>query len=76
MNTKRSVLDESGHSLEDVLQGLKTQNTDRIADSAVPGRCTLLINTEPTVFARIITSIGINCVKSNLRSLASALEIE
>lgn len=75
-NAKLAVLDELGNSLEIVLEALKTQNTDRIADSAVPGKCAVLTNTEPMVFARIITSIGMNCVDSNLTILASALEIE
>lgn len=75
-NVKRSVLDESGTLLKDVLEALKTQNTDRIADSAVPGKYTLLTNTDPVVFARIITGIGTECVDGNLKSLASALEIE
>ncbi|KAH8595424.1 hypothetical protein B0O99DRAFT_686843 [Bisporella sp. PMI_857] len=47
-----------------------------VADSAVLGRYTLLTNTEPTEFARIITNIGTTCVKSNLTSLAFTLEIE
>ena len=75
-NVKRSVLDESGNSLEDVLEALKTQNTDRIPDSAVPGKYAVLINTDLMVFARIITGIGMKCVDSNLKILASALEIE
>lgn len=36
-NVTRSVLDESANSLESVLEALKTQTTDRIADSSVPG---------------------------------------
>ncbi|KAH8782067.1 hypothetical protein BGZ57DRAFT_1003268 [Hyaloscypha finlandica] len=52
------------------------QNTDRIANSTVPGTCTVLTHTDPAVFARIITSIGINCVESNFAILASILEIE
>ena len=76
INIKRSVLGESSNSLEIVLEALKTQNTDRIANSTVPGTCTVLTHTDPAVFARIITSIGMNCVKSNFAILASSLEIE
>ncbi|PVH67948.1 hypothetical protein DL98DRAFT_599954 [Cadophora sp. DSE1049] len=76
INTKRSVLDESSNPLEIVLEALKTQNTHRIANSTVPGTCTVLTHTDPAVFARIITSIGMNCVDSNFAILASALEIE
>ena len=76
INTKRPILDEPGNSLETVLEALKTQNTDRIADSAVPGKCTMLTSTEPMDFPKIISGIGINCVDNNLMILASALEIE
>jgi hypothetical protein len=76
IHVKRSVLDESSNSLEIVLEALKTQNTDHIANSTVPGTCTVLTHTDPAVFARIITSIGANCVDSNFAILASALEIE
>jgi hypothetical protein len=55
---------------------LKTQNTDRIEDSVLPGEYGLLTNTDPMAGTRIITSIGMNCVNSVLLSLASALEIE
>lgn len=50
-NAKRSILDGSGNSLEIVLEALKTQNTDRIANSTVPGTCTVLTHTDPTVSA-------------------------
>jgi hypothetical protein len=76
INTKRSVLDESSDSLEIILEALKTQNTDRIANSTVPDTCAILTNTEPAIFARIITSIGINYVESNFMILTSILEIE
>jgi hypothetical protein len=76
VNIRRQVLDESGHSREAVLEALKSQNTDRIANSAVPGTCGILTNTEAAVSARIITSIGMNCVESNRSVLASALELE
>jgi hypothetical protein len=76
MNVMRSVLDESGNSLESVMEALKTQNTDRIADSSVLGTYAVLTDTEPMTFARIITSIGKSCVESSLTSLASGLEIE
>jgi hypothetical protein len=75
-NVKQSVLDKSSNSLENVLKTLKTQNTNCIADSVVPGKCAVLTNTRSMVFARIITGIGMNCVNSNLTSLASVLEIE
>ena len=71
-NVKRSVLDESSNSLENVLQALKTQNTNHIADSVVLGKCAMLSSTKIVVFARIVTGIGMNCVNSNLTSLASA----
>jgi hypothetical protein len=73
---KQSVLDESSSTLENVLEALKTQNTDYIADSAVPDKCTVLTNTEPIVFTRIVSGIGMKCVNYNLTSLASVLEIE
>jgi hypothetical protein len=76
INTRRSVLDEAGNSLETVLEALKTQDTDRLADSAVPSTCAALTNTDPIVFARIISTIGINCVETNRTILASALEVE
>ncbi|KAG4434968.1 hypothetical protein IFR05_009549 [Cadophora sp. M221] len=76
VNIRRQVLDESGHSCEAVLEALKSQNTDRIANSTVPGTCGILTNTEPAVSARIITSIGMNCVESNRSVLASALNLE
>jgi hypothetical protein len=44
-NVKRSVLDESDNSLEAAPEALKTQTTDRIADSTAPGKCTTLANT-------------------------------
>jgi hypothetical protein len=75
-DVKRLVLNELGNSLEDVLEALKTQNTDCIADSAVLGKYAVLSNTDPIVFARIVTGIGMKCVDSNLKILASALEIE
>jgi hypothetical protein len=73
-NVTWSVLNESGNLLESVLEALETQNTDRIADSSVPGTYAVLTDTEPMTFARIITSIGKNCVESGPTSLASALE--
>jgi len=76
INTTRSVLNELNNSLKIILEAPKTQNTNRIANSTVPSMCTVLTNTEPRVFARIITSIKINYIKSNFRILASALEIE
>jgi hypothetical protein len=76
MDVKRLVLDELGNSLEDVLEALKTQNTDCIADSAVLSKYTMLTNTDPIVFARIITGIRIECVDSNFKILASALEVK
>jgi hypothetical protein len=54
----RLVLDESGNSIKIVQETLKTQNTDRIADSAVPGKCAILTDTESMAFASIITRIG------------------
>jgi hypothetical protein len=36
----------------------------------------VLINTDLVVFARIITGIGMKCVDSNLKIMASILEIE
>jgi hypothetical protein len=75
-NVKRPVLDESGSSLERVLEALKSLNTDRITDSAIPGKYTMLTDTDPTVFSKIISTIGKNCVQSSLTSLASALAIE
>jgi hypothetical protein len=47
-----------------------------MADFSVPGTYTVLRDTEPIIFTRIITSIRKNCVKSSLTNLASALEIE
>jgi hypothetical protein len=75
-SVKRPVLDESGASLESVLAALKTQNTERIETSVLPGEYAVLTNTDPVASTRIITSIGINCVNSVFLSLASALEIE
>lgn len=75
-NVKRLVLNELGNLLEDVLEALKTQNTNYIADSAVLGKYAVLTNTDPIVFARIITSIRMKCVDSNLKILASMLEIK
>ena len=71
---KRSVLDESGRTLEDVLEALKTQDTERMA-TAVPGVCPVFTDTEPTL-PRIITGIGMNCVHTISASLASAIDIE
>ncbi|RDW58833.1 hypothetical protein BP6252_13309 [Coleophoma cylindrospora] len=73
---KRAILDESGSTLEDVLEALKTQKTDRTSDSAVPSKCDILVDSEPCIFAKIITTIEMHCVKSNLTNLASAVEIE
>jgi len=73
-NVPRSVLDGSGNSLESVLEALKTQDTDRIADSSVLGTCVVLTDTDPIIFARIITSIGKGCVESSLTSLVSVIE--
>jgi hypothetical protein len=73
---KRSVLDEYSGSFEDTIKALETENTDRIPDSSVPGTYAALTNTDPMVFAKIITSIGMNCVEENFTTLASALEIE
>jgi hypothetical protein len=68
--------DESGTSLERVLVALKTQDTDRVENSVLPGQYGLLTNTDPMAGTRIITSIGMNCVNSVFLGLASALEIE
>jgi hypothetical protein len=76
INTKRLVLNKSSNSLKIVLEALKTQNTDRIAKSMVPGIYTMLAYTNPAVFARIITSIRMNYVESNFAILASALKIK
>ena len=73
---KRPVLDESGSSLESVLEALKTQSTKHIENSLLPGEYALLTNADPMAATRIITSIGMNCVNSVFLSLASALEIE
>jgi hypothetical protein len=73
-NVKRSVLDESGSTLENVLEALRTQNTDRIA-AAIPGKCVVLTDTEP-ILPKIITGIVMNCVNTISNSLASAIEIE
>jgi hypothetical protein len=73
---RRPILDEAGNSLESVLEALKSLNTDHITDSTVPGKYAMLTNTEPKVFATIISTIRINCVQSSLTSLASALVIE
>jgi hypothetical protein len=75
-NVKRLVLDKSSNSLKDVLEVLKTQNTDYIPNSAVLGKYAMLINTDLMVFAKIITSIRMKCVDSNLKILAFVLEIE
>jgi hypothetical protein len=76
INIRQSVLDKSSNSLEIILEALKTQNTDRIANFTVPGTYTVLTHTDPAVFTRIITSIGINYIESNFAILASVLEIE
>jgi hypothetical protein len=73
---KRPVLDESGISLESVLGALESLNTDRITDSAVAGKHAIHTNIDPAVFARIISTIGMNCVQSSPTNLASALAIE
>jgi hypothetical protein len=75
-SVKRAILDESGSSLQSVLKALKMQNTERITDSEVPGKYAVLTGTDSVAVARIITSIGMNCVNSTLVSLTSALEIE
>ena len=75
-SVKGPVLDESGASLESVLAALKTQNTERIETSVLPGEYAVLTNTDPVASTRIITSIGMNCVNIVFLSLASALEIE
>lgn len=72
----RLVPDECGGSYEDAIEALETENTDRIPDSSVPGTYDALTNTDPVVFAKIITSIGMNCVEENFATLSSALEIE
>lgn len=76
INTKRSVLNESNNSLEIVLGALKTQNTDHIGNSTVPGVYVVLTNTDPTVFTRINSSIEMNYIESNSTILASILGIE
>jgi hypothetical protein len=76
INIKQSVLDESSNSLEIILEALKTENTDRIANSTVLDTYTVLTYTDSTVFIRIITSIGINYIKNNFAILASILEIK
>jgi hypothetical protein len=76
ININQLVLDKSSNSLEIVLEALKTQNTDCIANSTVLGTCTVLTYTDPIVFVRIITSIRMNCVDSNFAILASIFEIE
>lgn len=73
---ERPVLDESGSSLESVFMSLKAQNTDRISNSMVSDKYSELTNTESMTFVRIISGIGVNCVSSNLASLASMLDIE
>jgi hypothetical protein len=73
---KRLVLDDSGHSLEIILKALESLNTDRITDSAVPGKYIIFIDTEPMVFAKIISTVAINCAQSSLTNLSSALAIE
>lgn len=75
-SVKRPVLDESGASLGSVLETLKTQNTERIASSVLPGEYIVFTNTDPVASTRIITSIGTNCVNSVFLSLASAMETE
>lgn len=76
INVLQLVLDRSGNSLESVLEALKTQDTDRIADSSAPGIYAVLTDTDPIIFARIITSIRKNCIESSLISLASVIEIK
>ena len=75
-NVKRPVLDESGSSLKSVLDALESLNTDTITNCAIPGKYDMLTNTDPAVFAKIISSVGINCVQSCFASMASALVIE
>lgn len=74
INIKQLILDKSSNSLEIVLEALKTQNTDCIANSTILG--TMLTYNDLAVFARIIASIGINYVESNFAILAFTLEIE
>jgi hypothetical protein len=76
INAKQLVLNKSSNSFKIVLEVLKIQNTNCIANSTVLSTCAMLINTKLADFARIITSIRINCVKNNFTILAFVLEIE
>jgi len=71
---KRLVLDEAGSGLENVLEALKTQNTECVA-ATIPGMCPALMNIEP-IFLRIFIGIGMNYAHSISTSLASAIDIE
>lgn len=77
---KRSVLDESGHLLEDVFQALeKANDIGRIPDSFVPGMTEhLLGHGEPSSadYSKIMTSIAQKCVKCNRSISRSALDAE
>lgn len=75
-NGKRPVLDGSRASLESVLVALKTQNTERVENSVVPGEYGVFTNIELVALMRTITSIGVNCTKSVFLGLALVLEIK
>merc|ERR1711939_114374 len=55
-SVRPSILDGSGHFLEDILRHvLEAGDTSRKPDSAVPGTIDALAKTDPAVFARLMT---------------------
>jgi hypothetical protein len=76
--TNRSILDESGHLLEDVVKTLKEADyTNRIPNSYVPGTLDdVLAKSGYTLFAKIMTSITKDHLGCNRRTARPALGAE
>ena len=76
-SVRPSILDGSGHFLEDILRHvLEAGDTSRKPDSAVPGTIDALAKTDPAVFARLMTCAAVNWVESNRATTRAALYCE
>merc|ERR1711939_1042486 len=76
-SVRPSILDGSGHFLEDILRHvLEAGDTSRKPDSAVPGTIDALAKTDPAVFARLMTCAAVNWGESNRATTRAALYCE
>jgi hypothetical protein len=77
-SAKCFILDESGHQLEDVTKALKeADDTSRMPDSSIPGALDeVLAKCDFTEFAKIMTSIVVNCVRCYRGISRPALDIK